>query len=256
MPDLIDSDDEESLIEDKELDWRDMPHLMNLDNEINTGSPTNEGCEKEQIDAILIKGLQSYRELLEKKNQELIRVQVRERFNLETQRQLQKRQGPTSAKKLNIKLTFDEIAGIILQGGELKDIFWTVSRQYASITDRMPRIFVTQDGYNHMHWTTRMQWLDIVSVTKQGNVLQSMVNNCNVLDVLWRDLEKATFEAGLLTSHCCVNTVFFSFLGNHFPHFNYLDQYNTLNPHQMLKSFSHTSQRRQFQSAPPFPGSA
>ena len=37
MPDLIDSDDEESLIEDKELDWRDMPHLMNLDNEINTG---------------------------------------------------------------------------------------------------------------------------------------------------------------------------------------------------------------------------
>jgi hypothetical protein len=67
MPDLIDSDDEESLIEDKELDWRDMPHLMNLDNEINTGSPTNEGCEKEQIDAILIKGLQSYRELLEKK---------------------------------------------------------------------------------------------------------------------------------------------------------------------------------------------
>jgi hypothetical protein len=41
---LIDSDDEESLIEDKELDWRDMPHLINLDDEINIGYPTNEGC--------------------------------------------------------------------------------------------------------------------------------------------------------------------------------------------------------------------
>jgi hypothetical protein len=46
----------------------------------------------------------------------------------------------------------------------------------ASWTGRRGLGFVTQREYDHMHWETRMQWCDIMSVTvlQQIDVLQSM----------------------------------------------------------------------------------
>jgi hypothetical protein len=154
-----------------------MPHLIYSGglSETYIGSPTNENQAKEGIDARWTYGLKCYWALPEKKYPELIRVPLTERFDPKDQGQRRKMAGPSSIEKHDIEMTFDEIAGSYSGEDDPRVVFGPSKGSVPDGTVRL-RIFVTRDGYDRMHWDTRMRWRDLVSITvlQPGDKLQSM----------------------------------------------------------------------------------
>jgi hypothetical protein len=80
---------------------------------------------------------------------------------------------PQLAKKAIVELTFDEIAGVYSEEEDPRAVFGSLMGSQSNVK---ARIYVTQDGYDHMHWETRMRWLYVATVIelRQGDTFQSM----------------------------------------------------------------------------------
>jgi hypothetical protein len=60
---------------------------------------------------------------------------------------------PSTVKKAKVELTFDEIAGAYSEEEDPRAVFGPSN---GSHSEGKARIYMTLNGYYHMHWETRM----------------------------------------------------------------------------------------------------
>jgi hypothetical protein len=81
--------------------------------------------------------------------------------------------GASNEENDSIELMFDEIAGTYSKEEDQQSVFGPTKHGQS---DYKARVYVTHEGFSHMHWTNRMHWRDVVvlDVLHQGDALQSM----------------------------------------------------------------------------------
>jgi hypothetical protein len=143
----------------------------------------NEDRARDRINDQMTHSSQAYWDLPEKtlsEESELIRMPLKGNIDpvAQEKRQVcgQDMAGSELIEKATVEMTYDEIAGAYSEEEDPPSVFGSTKRSQSDYKSRITVTHASDSGaYSHMHWETRMRWLDVAvldaSVLHPGDTL-------------------------------------------------------------------------------------